>query len=625
MDPRLLLYYNRELQYVREMGAEFAQEFPKVAGRLGLETFECSDPYVERLLEGFAFMAARVHLKIDAEFPRFSQHLLEIVYPHYLSPTPSMATVQMHPNQGEGALALGYQVPRGTSMRSVLGRGEQTPCEYRTAHDVTLWPLELATAEYTGYVGDLGEVRLPGRARAALRLKLRSTAGLNFTELALNDLTLFLRGSDELPTRLYEQIIGRTLAVIVRPTTRPVPWQHVITEHATSPVGFEDDEALLPYGPRSFQGYRLLQEYFAFPARYLFVSLNGLGPAVRRCDDQELEILVITDTHERSLDGAVSSDNLALFCTPAVNLFPRRTDRIHLAETGTEYHVVPDRTRPMDFEVHSIKEVVGYGASSDVKQQFHPFFAWNDQSAADEVSAYYTVSRQPRMLSVRQRGQGARSSYVGSEAFLSLVDPDEGPYRSSLRQLAVETTCTNRDLPLHMTIGQGRTDFTLESGAPVESIRCIAGPTPPRASHALGDTSWRLISHLSLNYLSLVDTKSGAGEKGAALREMLSLYCDLTDAAARKQIDGVRGTSCVGITRALPVQGPVTFGRGLEVSLTCDEGSFEGSGVFLLGSVLERFFSKYVSINSFTETVLRTVQRGEIMRWQARLGLRPIL
>ncbi|HXU60715.1 MAG TPA: type VI secretion system baseplate subunit TssF, partial [Polyangia bacterium] len=167
MDPRLLQYYGRELNYVREMGAEFAREFPKVAGRLGLDTFECADPYVERLLEGFAFLAARVHLKLDDEFPRFTQHLLEIVYPHYLAPTPSMAVVQMSPNVAEGSLAQGFRVPRGTVLRSLLGRGEQTVCEYRTAHDVTLWPLELTGAEYTSYVGDLGDLDLPRRARAA--------------------------------------------------------------------------------------------------------------------------------------------------------------------------------------------------------------------------------------------------------------------------------------------------------------------------------------------------------------------------------------------------------------------------------------------------------------------------
>jgi type VI secretion system protein ImpG len=626
MDPRLLQYYGRELNYVREMGAEFAKQFPKIAGRLGLETFECSDPYVERLLEGFAFMAARIHLKIDAEFPRFTQHLLEIVYPHYLAPTPSMGIMQLQPNRGEGALAEGYRTPRGTALRSVLGRGDQTACEYRTAHDVTLWPLELAHAEYTGYVADLGDLGgLPRRPRGALRLRLRTTAGLNFSDLALDDLTLFIRGADELPLRLYEQVLGHTVALVARPATKPAGWQHVNADDPVVAVGLQDDEALLPYGPRSFQGYRLLSEYFAFPARYLFVKLRGLAPAVRRCAASEMEIVLLTDNHERALDGAVGPDHLALFCTPAINLFPRTADRIQVSEGTTEFHVVPDRTRPMDFEVHTIRDVVGFGADLESKQPFHPFFAWNAAATPGENLAYYTVQRQPRLLSTKQRARGARSSYVGSELFLSLVDPDEAPYSVSLRQLAVETLCTNRDLPLHLSLGQGRTDFTLDSGAPVENIRCIAGPTAPRASFADGETAWRLISHLSLNYMSLVDGAGGSGENAAALRELLTLYVDAGDSTSRKQIDGIRGIASAGITRALPVAGPTTFGRGLEVTVTCDDAAFEGTGAFLLGTVLERFFAKAVSINSFTETVLRTVQRGEVMRWRPQAGLRPIL
>jgi type VI secretion system protein ImpG len=632
MDPRLLRYYNRELQYVREMGAEFAREFPKIAGRLGIEAFECVDPYVERLLEGFAFMAGRVHLKLDAEFPRFTQQMLEIVYPHYLAPTPSMAVVQLKPNLGEGALAQGYRVPRGSVMRSLIGRGEQTACEYRSGHEVTLWPLEVTHAEYTNYVGDLGNLRVgngKGRPRGALRLRLRATAGLAISDLALDGITFFLRGADEVPTRIYEQLLGHGLAVLGRPAGSSAPWQAAVPAgdgaRAIAAVGFDDGEALLPYGPRSFQGYRLVHEYFSFPARYLFVKLDGLRPLVKACRGPELELLVVTDAHDTTLDGVLAANNLALFATPIVNLFPRRADRIHLTEASSDYHVVPDRTRPMDFEVYSVNEVVGYGASAESKQVFQPFFAWNAETARDEQPAYYTVQRQPRVLSAKQRSQGTRSSYVGGELYLALVDPEEGPYRSNLRQLAVETLCTNRDLPLHLTLGQGRTDFALESGAPVESIRVLAGPTPPRPSHAHGDTSWRLISHLSLNYLSLVDSAAGAGEGAAGLRELLSLYGDLADATTRKQIDGVRSSACAPITRALPVPGPIAFGRGLEITLTCDDTSFEGSGAFLLGAVLERFFAKYSSINSFTETVLRTVQRGEIMRWPARTGLRQVV
>lgn len=624
MDPRLLHYYNRELQHLREMGGEFAREFPKIAGRLGLEAFECADPYVERLLEGFAFLAARVQLKIDAEFPRFTQHLLELVYPHYLAPIPSMAVVQLQPSLSEGALGAGVKIPGGSVMRSLLGRGEQTACDYRTSQDVTLWPLELTGAEYTGFLGDFGNIRLPTRktARAAVRLRLKATAGLRFDQLALDRLQLFLRGGDELAMRVYEQLLGNVVASAVKSTVAQEAPYHMNAAPATRAMGFEDSEALLPYGPRSFQGYRLLQEYFAFPSRYLFVELTGLGPGVKRCKGSELEIVLFLDRHDPALEGVLSTSHFSLFCVPAVNLFPRRADRIHLTDSTNEYHVVPDRTRPMDFEVYSVSEAIGYGESADSTQEFRPLYAVGDQTPSDRPRAYYTLHRQPRKLSNRQQSQGPRSSYVGSEIYLSLVDGVEGPFRSSLKQLAVVTMCTNRDLPLHMPVAQGRTDFSLESGAPVESIRCVAGPTRPQASYAHGDVSWRLISHLALNYLSLTDSD---GHGAGALRQMLSLYADTGELAVRKQIEGVRGVSATPIVRRMGGAGPMTFGRGIEIALTCDETAFQGSGVFLLGAVLSRFFAKHVTINSFTETVLKTAQRGEIMRWPVELGRRAAL
>ena len=194
MDRRLLDYYNRELQHVREVGAEFAREFPKIAGRLELEGFECADPYVERLLEGFAFLAARVQLKIDAEFPRFTQHLLETIYPGYLAPIPSMAMVQFQPDPSEGSLMAGVPVPRGSALRSVPGKGEVTACEYRTAHEVTLWPIEIKEVEYFRYSGaaaSLGVPALPG-VKAGLRIRLKTTGGLRFDQLALERLTLHI-------------------------------------------------------------------------------------------------------------------------------------------------------------------------------------------------------------------------------------------------------------------------------------------------------------------------------------------------------------------------------------------------------------------------------------------------
>ena len=625
MDRRLLDYYNRELQHVREVGAEFAREFPKIAGRLSLEGFDCADPYVERLLEGFAFLAARVQLKIDAEFPRFTQHLLETIYPGYLAPVPSMAMVRLEPDPSEGSLAAGVVVPRGSALKSVIGKGEQTACEYRTAHAVTLWPLEIKEAEYfrfSGAAASLGVPALPG-VKAGLRLRLRTTGGLRFDQTALDRLVLHLRGAEELPMQLYEQLLANAVALVARPVTLPAPWMEVLDPGHVRGMGFDDDQALMPLGARSFSGHRLLNEYFAFPARFMFVELAGLQRAVRRCPDGELDLVVLFNRSEPALESGVNASNFALFCSPAINLFPKRADRIDLSDRAYEYHVVPDRTQPLDYEVVEVREVTGYGAAGERERDFLPFYAASDRTPERDRGAYFSVRRAPRLLADEKSLSEARSNYLGSEVFLSLVDADEAPYRSGLRQLALETLCTNRDLPLLMSLGGGRTDFTLPTGAPVRSVRCLGAPSRPRPPLAEGGAAWRLISHLSLNYLSLMDADQQVG--ASALREILSLYADSGDSALRKQIEGLKSVTARPVLRRVASGGPIAFGRGLQIETTLDEAAFRGTGVFLLGAVLDHFFARYVSINSFTETVIRTLDRGEIARWPARTGQRPIL
>jgi type VI secretion system protein ImpG len=625
MDPLLLKYYNRELQYIREMGGEFAREFPKIAGRLGLDEFECADPYVERLLEGFAFLAARVQLKLDAEFPRFTEHLLETVYPHYLAPTPSMTVVQFQPDLTEGELNEGFSIPRDTALHSVMGPGDQTACEYRTAHETTLWPLELTAADYVSR--DVAATALPPRyrnAKSVLRLRLHVTAGLEFNQLALESLPIFLRGGEERSSRLYEQLFSNLSGVVVLDPEGEKPT--LLGAECVRRVGFADEQALLPVESRSFQGYRLLHEYFAFPRRFMFFELTGLSDAVSGCDSDQLEVLLVFDQLDGLLENAVDASDLALFCTPAINLFPQRADRIHLNRRDSEFHVVPDRTRPLDLEVYQLTGVTGYDVDSAVRQQFRSFYAASDtgEDEGDQERAYYTVRRAPRLLSSKERRAGPRTSYFGSEVFLALVDAHDAPYRYDLSQLEIKTLCTNRDLPLYMPVGKGKTDFNLEIRAPVDSVRCVAGPSEPRPSFAStsGDAVWRLISHLSLNYLSLVNTDARTG--AAALRDLLKLYGHVNDTAVQKQIDGVKSVASRPIVRRLSESGPLTFGRGLEITLTCDEAAFEGSGMFLLGAVLAQFFSRYVSINSFTETVLRTLDRGEVVRWPATIGRRQI-
>ena len=626
MDPRLLRYYNLELQHLREMGAEFAQQFPKIAARLGMNGLEVADPYVERLLEGVGFLAARVQLKLDAEFPRFTQALLESVYPHYLAPTPSMLVAQLRPDTNDPVLATGTKrVPRGSTMQSLGGGDDLTACEYRTAHDVTLWPIEIAGASYFSFAPDLPMNALPAaqRIKGGLRIRLKTTAGLKFAQTAVDRLCFYLHGRDDVANALYELCLGAPVGALVRPTAQASPWHEWLDAASIRPVGFADNQALLPVTLRTFQGYRLLQEYFSFPQRYRFFEVTGLSHAIRRVDANELELVLFFSRGDATLENVVDGSNVALYCTPAVNLFPKRADRIHVTDSTHEYHVVADRTRPLDYEVYEVTSVVGHGVGSDSEQEFLPFYSAYSTDELHPRSAYFTTRREPRLVSAAHKQRGTRSSYIGTEVFLSLSDPEQAPFSGDLRQLSIQTLCTNRDLVLQMPTGGGRSDFALDLAAPVTSIRVVSGPSRPYARLADGAISWRAISHLSLNYLSLVNTTPQEG--ATALRDLLDLYAAGPDASAKRQIDGVRSVQVKPIVRRLRQPGPLAFGRGLEITVGVEELAFEGGSAFLLGAVLDRYFARYVSMNSFTETVLRSGSRGEINRWMPQTGARPTL
>jgi len=621
MDERLLAYYNSELRHVREMAGEFAREFPKVAGRLALDRDAkevCPDPYVERLLEGFAFLAARVHLKLDAEFPRFTQALLETVYPHYLSPVPAMGVAHFEPDPREPGPEDGFLLERGTALRS---KSDETPCQFRTAHEIRLWPLQIADARY--YTRNIVELELPSsvEAKAAFSIRLQTTAGKKFSELNLDRLPIFIRGGDEVPIWIYEQIFARATGVILQLPKGSSRFREILPAASIQRIGFSEADALLPRGPRSYEGYRLLKEYFACPQRFLFFLLSGLQRAVKQCDSDRLDIIIALRVAEPKLDNRLDANSFALFCTPIINLFPKRLDPILISDRFSEFHVVPERTRPIDFEVYQIESVAGVTSKTNEEQVFEPFYRARDFDVRS--GAYYTVYRTPRVLSAKEKKFGAVSSYAGSEVFVSLVDAKAAPYPRQLSQLNITALCTNRHLPIQLPTSVADSDLTTELYAPVASIRWVAGPTVPQASNAEGDPAWRIISHLSLNYLSLLDSKDGEG--AAALRELLKLYVNANDVFTLRQIDGIRSVVSSPIVRRVHSPGPLTFARGLEIRVTMDEEAFEGSGIFVLGAVLAQFFSRYVSINSFTETLIVSQRRGEIMRWPSLMGRRQIV
>ena len=631
MDPRLLRLYSDELTHLREVGAEFAREFPKIASRLGMEGMEVTDPYVERLLEGFAFLVARVQLKLEAEQPRLIAHLLEATYPNFLAPLPSMMIARLGVDTADPNLTRGFAVPRGTALMSELPRGQDTRCEFRTAHTVTLWPIELVSAQYFSHAPDLPLAQLPQAqgTKGGLRIRLRAGGGLAFNQLGLDRLAFYISARDEVAFRLHELVLGASTGTLVSTGAGPArasvadPWRGT---ESVRPIGFAADEALLPESLRAFSGYRLLQEAAAMPQRLLFFEIGDLAARLAQVSGDEVELIVLFRRGDPALEALVDATSLALFCTPAINLFRKRLDRIQLGPGSWEYHVVPDRTRPMDYEVHSLDSVLGFGTGRVAQQAFLPLYATYHETsphAQGEAHGFYTVRREPRMLSQRQQQQGPRSSYIGEEVYLSLVDPRHAPYREDIRQLSVSAWVSNRDLPTLLPHGgpEGAApQWRLDGPGPVLRVDALRGPSRPVTRRPVGDLGWSLVSHLTLNHLSLVG--ESPQRAAAALRTMLGLYAPPEDVGWARQADGVRALEARTVVRRLPFKGPLSFGTGIEIVLELDELAYQGTSAFLFASVLERFFARHAAINSFTQLSLRTPQRGEVMRWPPRIGLR---
>ncbi len=622
MDPRLLRYYNQELRYLREMGGEFAREFPKIAGRLGMEGMEVADPYVERLIEGCAFLAARVQLKQDAEYPQLAQRLLEVVAPNLTAPVPSMLVARMRPGKDPN-LVNGFRVPRGAALTGPQTALSRTRCEFRTAQDVVLTPVRVSGVEYFLNAADLPLSTLPQRPRSGVRIKLELPAGLTFAQLKVGKLRFFLGGLPDVALRLHELVCGATIGMLAGPPGRGVEAGRLFVDAVhVGAVGYGDEEAMLPVTLRGLAGTRLVQEYFAFPQRFLFVELSGLAAAFAKTTGNRFEIAILFDRYVSALEGAVEADNFQLHCVPAINLFERRADRLHLDEGSTAYHLVPDRTAALDYEVFDVSSVRGLRDDSE-EQVFLPLFAAPQSEPGGRDGAYWSAVREPRLASEKRKREGPRSGYVGTEVFLSLVDARDVPYKGALRQLAVTMRCTNRDLPLFMPTGQGGAELALGTSAPVEGISVVAGPSRPQSAMREGPVAWRLLGLLSLNYLSLLESSSDEG--ALTLREILSVFSSGADSGLKRQIDGVRSVSVKPVVRRHPVAGPIAFARGLEVGLTVDDLSFEGGSATLLTSILHQYFTRHVSMNSFVQTKLSSLSRGPIMTWAPRLGARAPL
>lgn len=653
MNQEFLDLYNQELRLFMEHSKEFAEEYPGIAERLGGLAGERMDPMVGGLLEGAAFLAARVQLKLRHEFPEFTNNLIEQLLPNYLAPTPSALLAGVAPPYSDPALREGLRVPRGSYIDATyLERERRVACRYRLGGDVTLWPFEITAAEYIPAPGPLQALglRTGPRALSGLRISLNhrvmadreqepsATQALKnpaswFSGCRTRELPFHLLGSEADAVALYEQLFANCIGIHFRHLDEfgdPVvtPGDGCRLEQ----VGFDEDEALLPADTRVFRGFDLLRELFWFPRKFLGFRLEGLGGIMPKLKAKTVDIIFVFDEVNTRLPAAVRKEMFALYAAPAINLFEKTTDRIPVKTNQHEFHVVPDRSRVLDYEPHSILSVHAHYVGGREKQPVHPLYS-SPEGASPTKGLHYTQRRLPRRRSSAERRQGKASDYTGTEMFISLVEPTGLSDNASVAELSVRALCSNRHLTEHLPTGAGGADFRLIDNVSLD-IACLAGPTPPREpvvsqlklrseTASTGVVTWRLVNLISLNHLGLV--QRGAGENGEALRELLSLFADLADSATERRIRGIKGVDSRAVVRRFPQRAGTGAARGLEITVLLDEKAFEGSGVFLLGAVLDRFFAEYAAMNHFTQTVIRTVERGEVMRFPPRAGARRIL
>jgi type VI secretion system protein ImpG len=613
-DP-LELQYENELTFIRQLGAEFARDRPKIAERLLLnqETGVSLDPHVERLIEGFAFLTARIRLKLEDEFPELTESFLETLYPHYLAPIPSMAVIEFEVDPQRGNLPEGHLIDRGSKLHTQEFDGVN--CQYRTTAPVTLWPIEVASARYqTAPFGK--DVVPPARSlqsKAMIRLELTAAPGASFTELQLDSLRFFLSGESALTQRLYELLFNHVTQVVVRAgssTSGPQPI--VLGSDCLKPVGFAADEGMLPYGGRSFLGYRLLTEYFCFPSKFMFVDICGLEGVRRAKFTDRLEILLFLNRSIPILESQVRAETFRLGCCPIVNLFQQGADPIPVSRAQTEYHVIPDVRHHWAMEVYSIDAVQSTNMETQEVIEYQPFYSFKHGAESDDNRAYWCQSRRPSV----------RKDDAGTEVYLSLVDLAFSPVLPAAEVLTLETTCTNRDLP-GLIRARGREDwgFQLQGQAPYRRIMPVVSPT---AAHRLppDQLRWRLISHLSLNHLSITDAEEGA----EALRELLKVYDYASTRASGQHIEGIVSLSSKRAVAPITDGTAQGFCRGVELTIEFDEDRFAGGGPYLFACVLERFLGLYASLNAATRLVARSKQReGYWKRWPFRSGEKTLL
>jgi type VI secretion system protein ImpG len=598
---RLLPYYERELGYLRRHLRDFAERYPKIAGRLLIGGEVCEDPHVEHMIESFALLNARIAKRLDDDYPELTEALFDVLYPHYLRPFPSCSIAHVDVN------AIGQQVgaatlARGTQLTTRPVRG--VACTFRTVYPVALAPLALLDARFAAVIQAPDAVRLPEGAGAAISV----TIGCTGPQGALRDvdmprLRVFLDGEPSFCAALRDALFMRPVAAYAE-AERNGRWVRLDAVPVDA-AGFGEDEALVDFPARSHAAYRLLAEYFCFPDKFNFIDIDlaalaGAVPPGARTVTLHLALAGLrADANAARLLESLSANNLLLGCTPVVNLFRKPGEPIRLTHAAASYPVLADGRRAYAYEVQTIDSVhlVKETPHGETTIRFQPLYSLKHAQTPEQHGHYWTLRRDETLA----------EKSPGYETQIAIVDIDFDPADIDTSTLNLELTCSNRDLPATLPYGQAGGDLFLEGGSSTRGVKLLRKPTASARFGSGRGSHWRLISHLSLNHLSL--TAGGID----ALREMLALYDLPRSPSSQRQIAGLVSVEQRAASAWLSGNPFTCLVRGVQVRLTIDEEAFVGSGIHAFAQVLERFLALYVHANSFSQLVIVSHKTGETL------------
>ncbi|MBP1853449.1 type VI secretion system baseplate subunit TssF [Rhizobium halophytocola] len=584
--------YNEELHALRRRATRFAEAFPKIAGRLRMSGAEADDPHVERLVQSFAYSAARIRQKLDDEFPELTDSLLETLYPHFLAPLPSMSIVRFTPS---AQLAAVQTVPRHSEILAEPVNGET--CRFRTTQATEVSPIEIASAALASQPIDAP--LLPGGGVAScLRVSLRLSAirPQSFSDIGLKSLKFFIGSSWQQATALHELLTNHCVGLALARHAQDAN-AVFLPAACLKASGFANDEAMLPYPPTSFEGYRLLTEFFALPQKFLFLDIDGLD----RWPGGDCELYIYLDESNAKLERSVSASDFVLNATPVINLFRQTCEPISIDGSSTEYRLVPDGRRHQTREVHRI-ETVRLTTRNGREELAQPFFG------------------RPSIAGGKVQWQGQRrfdDDDGTSDTNIAFVDRERGPLGPLDMVASVDTLCLNRNLPEQLPFGGGHPRLQLASGSDaVDTLVALIPPTPSVRLNQRSHREWRLVSHLLLNHLSLFDNG------GNAFKDLMALYA-FRDAPETRRLTEAISRIEAKASHALIGQAMVP---GTDVTMEFDPAVIDRPAAYLFGSVLDHFLGLYTSINTFTRlTVTMRGQSSAVLRRPARAARRPLV